>query len=197
MEEKSLIDVNVEDQISKASAALAKGYSILYPTDTIWGLGCNVLNQSAVEYIREIKKSLDNEPMVLLVNSIEMIKEYAAYIHPRIETLLLHHEQPLTLIYDALSSAPDHLVSEDRRIAIRLCHDSFCNAIIYEMGLPLLATSASTYGQSYPINFESIESEIKEKVDHIVLYNQDEAQQQQPSIIASFNHKGDLEFIRS
>ena len=197
MEEKSILDSKVEDQISKASAALARGYSILYPTDTIWGLGCNVLNEAAVQYIREIKKSPDNEPMVLLVNSIEMIKEYAAYIHPRIETLLLHHEQPLTIIYDALGTAPDHLVSQDRRIAIRLCHDRFCNAIIYEMGLPLLATAASTYGHALPNNFESIESEIKEKVDHIVDYKQEENTDRLPSIIASYNHKGDMEFIRS
>jgi len=197
MEEKSIMETTIEDQISKASHALAKGYSILYPTDTIWGLGCNVLNESAVQYIREIKNLPDTEPMVLLVNTIEMIKEYAAYIHPRIETLLLHHEQPLTIIYDALGSAPDHLASEDRRIAIRLCKDDFCNALIYELGLPLLATSASTYGQKPPTTFESIESEIKEKVDHIVEYKQNLVEEQLPSIIATYNHKGDLEFIRS
>lgn len=197
MEEKSTIDTKIEDQISKASAALAKGYSILYPTDTIWGLGCNVLNEAAVAYIREIKKFPDDEPMVLLVNTIEMIKEYAAYIHPRIETLLLHHKQPLTIIYDARSSTPDHLVSQDRRIAIRLCQDSFCNAIIYEMGLPLLATAASTYGHELPKNFESIEAEIKEKVDYIVDYKQDDSTDRLPSIMASYNHKGDMEFIRS
>lgn len=185
-----------EDHISKASQALAKGLTILYPTDTVWGLGCNALNESAVAYIREIKNAPSDHPMVILVNNIDMIKEYVTHIHPRIETLLLYHQQPLTIIYDAHPLTPEYLLSEDHRIAIRLCHDDFCNALMYDLGAPILATAASLYGQAIPRSFSDIPVEIQHKVDHVVNYKQDVELTSQPSIIASYNHKGDLEFIR-
>ncbi len=196
MEERVIMSSIYEDLIDATVQAINKGLSILYPTDTIWGLGCDVSNKSSVQYIRKIKQVPVDFPMVILVNSIEMIKQYALYIHPRIETLLLHHEQPLTILYDARPGQIDHLTSPEGQIAIRLCHDQFCNDIIYRIGAPLLATAASIYGQAIPTDFEEIDSRIKQEVDYIVSDRQRKSNQRLPSIMASFNHKGDLIFLR-
>lgn len=193
-----ILDENLsyEQIVDSTHQAIRRGQSILYPTDTIWGIGCDITNESAIKYVREVKKVDDSYPMVLLVNNIMMLKQYITYIHPRVETLLLYHNQPLTLIYDANENLSPSLINEDNRIAIRVCQDDFCNELIYHLEKPLLATSASLRREKYPKTFSDISDEIKDGVDFIVPLRHDIEEKMKPSIMASFNPKGDLQFLR-
>jgi len=103
----------MRQEIDKAVQALRRGLVILYPTDTIWGLGCDITNKSAVERVFEIKERPTNKPLIILVDSVSMLKQCIGSIHPRIETLLVVHDQPLTIIYPANEALPSYLTSEE------------------------------------------------------------------------------------
>ena len=188
----------IQQEVEKAQQALRRGRVLLYPTDTIWGLGCDINNESAVKRIHEIKNQPVGSPLVLLVSNIRMLTKYISHIHPRIETLLSHHVQPLTIIYKASDNLPHYLVSEDDTIAIRITRDPFCKHLIHLIDQPLIATSASSAGQPLPASFEDIESRVIEMADDIINPSlQNNQTPHLPSVIASYNRKGELVFIRN
>lgn len=191
------LSATLQEEVVRTVAALKKGYVILYPTDTIWGLGCDPENASAVKRVYEIKQRPQSQPLILLVDSIEMLKTYVYRIHPRIETLLMHHVQPLTIIYPQGQNLPPHLTTEDGSIGIRVCKDPYCQAVIRHFGKPLISTSANISGDQSPATFSQVTNEVKEMSDYIVPLNQDIEEAKEASIIATYNHKGELEFIRS
>ena len=198
MQENSQMSPSIQEEVTRAVTALRKGRVLLYPTDTIWGLGCDIFNESAVKRIYEIKQRPENKPFVLLVDSIEMLKKYIKDIHPRVETLLTHHIQPLTIIYQSNGTLPDYLVSEEGTLAIRVTQDEFCKQIIGALGQPIISTSANRAEQPYPKNFQEIDEVILKMADDIVDFRiKGEEGDQIPSVIATFNHKGDLSFIRN
>ena len=197
MQENGDLSYSIQDEALKAAEAIRMGKVILYPTDTIWGLGCDIFNENAVKRIYEIKERPLNKPFILLVSNLEMLKRYV-FIHPRVETLLVYHQKPLTLIYPKVEHLPDYLCGEDGSIAIRLTHDSFCQYLINKIDKPIISTSANLGGQPFPQNFSDVSSEIKEMVDYTVELNIVKSDEEaQPSIIATFNHKGELNFIRT
>jgi L-threonylcarbamoyladenylate synthase len=177
--------------------ALQEGKVILFPTDTIWGLGCRVDKPEAVSRIYEIKQREKTKPFPILVNSIAMLKEYVMSAHPRIETLLTYHEYPLTVIYPKARNLDSSLTHESGSIAIRLVQDEFCKSLIDKQGVPLVATSANIAGEAFPQNFTEISEEIKSRADIIVDFRQNEKKAAKPSIIASYDPDGNLEFIRT
>ena len=183
-------------EVDKTEQALRQGKVILYPTDTIWGLGCDATNKSAVERIYEIKKRERNNPLIILVDSISMLKKYVASLHPRIETLLSYHTRPLTIIYSDVQNLPQHILAEDGSAARRICKEAFCKAIIQAFGRPIVSTSANLTGQPYPSNFEEIDPILISEVDHVVSNVTAENLKGEPSIIASYNKKGELQFLR-
>ena len=197
MEESNVLSSTYHEESIKAVEALRRGLVILYPTDSIWGLGCDIENRSAVERIYEIKERDKSQPFVLLVSSIEMLKKYVAKIHPRIETLLVYHTLPLTIIYDKPKNLPDYLLSDQGTVAIRVCDEPFCQSVIEKFGKPIVSTSANKSGIAFPVNFKSIEKYILQESDHIVNYRQEEETENVPSILARYNHKGELEFLRN
>lgn len=191
------LSATLQEEVVRTVAALKKGYVILYPTDTIWGLGCDPENAAAVKRVYEIKRRPESQPLVLLVDSIEMLKTFVYRIHPRVETLLMHHVQPLTIIYPHGQNLPPHLITEDGSIGIRVCKDPYCQAVIRHFGKPLISTSANISGDKSPTSFSTISNEVKEMSDYIVPLYHDDLMEKEPSIIATYNHKGELEFIRS
>jgi L-threonylcarbamoyladenylate synthase len=186
----------IDEEVEKALNSIKKGHVILFPTDTLWGLTCDITNGAAIERLKKIRKDKAQGKMVLAVNSIDMLKDYAMSIHPRIETLLLYHEKPLSVIYDAHPDIQEHLVSEEKTIAIRVVKDEFSKRLIYGLGQAIISTSASKVGsKELPKSYEDVSDHIKNEVDHIVdLKSMDMIGM--PSIIARYNHKGDLEFLR-
>ena len=185
-----------QEETEKAINALKRGQVILHPTDTVWGLGCDMTNKNAVHHIYKIKNRDRRQPFIILVDSISMLKFYVKTIHPRIETLLINHLQPLTIVYDQVQNIPEHLMNEHRSLAIRVCLDDFCRDLIHSIDRPIVSTSANVSGTLYPRNFSEISDGIIKQVDHIVKLKHNDMDINEPSIVATYDKKGELEFIR-
>lgn len=183
------------DDISNAIKALKKGGVIAYPTDTIWGLGCDIDNADAVEKIYTIKNRDRNKPIILLVSDIDMLVKYVK-IHPRVETLLLYHFKPLTLIHKADRRIPKHLQSTERTIAIRIVQDDFCQKLIRKFGKPITSTSANIANEDFPKRYTDICSSVLRQTDYVVKYRQSDKKKGQPSIVAKYDKEGELIFLR-
>ena len=190
-------DKSYEPSVLKSSIeALKNGNIILYPTDTIWGLGCDPFDEQAVKRLRSIKDRAEDKPFILLVDSQKRLKDYINKIHPRVETLLHHHQRPLTIVYHSVRNIPDYLKADDGSVAIRIVMDDFCKDMIAEFDKPVISTSANVSGETPPAHFGEVSSEIIQQVDHVVKYRQDEQQEAVPSTIATYDEEGELQFLR-
>ena len=186
------------EDIHAAVEALSDGKLILYPTDTIWGIGCDANNDRAIDAVYKLKQRERTEPLIVLVSSIDMLLEHATSIHPRVQTLLNFHERPLTVIYPEVRNISDVLNSENGSVAIRVVQDDFCRAMIDEFGGPIVSTSANVTGEPYPRCFGEISSEVIAGVDYVCKYRQfDKATETTPSVIAKYDSKGNLDFVRT
>lgn len=174
---------------------LNQGKVILYPTDTIWGLGCDALNTDAIKKIYKIKQREMDKPFIVLVSSIEMLKEYIKDIHPRLETLLLYHKRPLTIIYPKGKNIPSILMKNEK-IAIRVVKEPVIAKLIEIFGRPIVSTSANIAGTDFPKIFNEIDKKIIDAVDYTIKYKQYETVPGEPSVIATYNKKGKLKFLR-
>ena len=176
--------------------ALKKGDIILYPTDSTIGLGCDVLNKDGVEKIYRLKQRDRNKSFILLVSSIGMLKQYVDSIHPRIETLLVYHRRPLTIIYKANKQIPEYLTSNDKTIGIRLIHHPFCNALIKALGRPITSTSANVSGKVSPIHLQAVPKVIRENAFYDNLAEIQIQSSNKESVIANYNEEGELLILR-
>lgn len=186
----------LKDQLSQMLDVLADAGLILYPTDTIWGIGCDACNPVAIERIYNLKRRDRSKPFVLLVDSIEMLKNYVAQVHPRIETLLSFHKRPLTIIYEQGINLPPNAMSNTQSVAIRIVQDGFCKELLKALDRPLIATSANISDEPFPGNFGEISSEVIQGVDYVVHHRREERKVNEPSVIVKYDAKGDLVFLR-
>jgi L-threonylcarbamoyladenylate synthase len=186
----------LRDDIFEIAALLEKGSVICYPTDTIWGIGCDALNEEAIARVSQIKGRAPEKGYVLLVSSIDMLKKYATRVHPRLETLLSFHQRPLTVIYDRTTGLPGSVKAPNGSVAIRVAQDQFCQELIEAFGRPILSTSANKSGEPFPPTFGGISSEILGAVDYVVKFRQDDKEPGEPSAIAKLDRHMELEFIR-
>lgn len=196
MEQSLEVSSVIQSEITNCVDALRRGHVIVYPSDTIWGIGCDLLNESAVSRVYEIKQRSREKPLLLLVESIAMLKNYIKGIHPRVETLLTHHTKPLTIIYEASAEVPPYLLNEEQTIGVRVVSDPFCASLIGAIKKPLISTSANIAGEPYPKNFDEINPKVLELADYVVDQSLDRPGPQEPSVIATYNKKGELDFIR-
>lgn len=176
---------------------LKNGHIILYPTDTIWGIGCNAMDTTAIKKINSIKGRKADKNLILLCNGIEMIETYIPYIPPKARNLIAYHTRPLTIIYQNPIGLPKELVAEDNSIAIRVVKDLFCEELIEAFGFPIVSTSANFSGSQHPNAFREIDPKLVELVDHVVSYRKEESVQAvKPSTIVKVLDDQDLIFIR-
>jgi L-threonylcarbamoyladenylate synthase len=170
-----------EKDIEKCLEVLKSGGLILYPTDTIWGIGCDATNEKAVEKIYQLKKRSDEKAMIVLVADERDVLQHVAApdlsLFDHLETTI----KPTTVIYDGALGFADNLIGEDGSIAIRICHEEFCRSLLKRFRKPIVSTSANISGTSSPQNFKEIAGAIKEGVDYIVNYRQDDDSHSQPS----------------
>ncbi len=183
-------------EIEGAVRALESGGIILYPTDTLWSIGCDATDPVGVERVCRLKGSKDTNGFELLVNSVQMLKEYIEHLHPKIETLLAYHARPLTVLFDNARNLPERLTGPDGAVAVRIVQDDFCRRLIAEFQRPLVATPASVDPAPYPANFGAISSEIIENVDYVIKYRQNEKSQGEPSVMIRLSERDELEFLR-
>jgi L-threonylcarbamoyladenylate synthase len=162
------------NDIEKCLATLKNGGTILYPTDTIWGIGCDATNTAAVAKIYAIKKRDEKKSMIILLAHENDIKNYAKEPNEKIKKLIANTERPLTIIYPAAKNLASNLINEDGTIAIRVVKDAFCEYLIKSLGKPIVSTSANISGEETAKHFGEISTEIKTSVDYIVEQRQKE-----------------------
>jgi len=186
----------LRDDISDIARLLEDGGLICYPTDTIWAIGCDATNETAIARLSALKEQPPGQGLILLVDSVDMLKQYAPKIHPRVETLLAYHQRPLTMVYEKPVGLPAAVKHANGSVAIRVATDEFCQELIKVFGKPIVSTAACKHGQPSPPSYGGISSEILGSVDYVVKYRQDDREPHEPSAIARLDRHKELEFIR-
>jgi L-threonylcarbamoyladenylate synthase len=193
----STVDKNsLQQDIENAVRVLKAGGTILYPTDTIWGIGCDASNAKAVEKVFEIKRRPEQKSLIILLDNAEKLYDCVEKIPEHAFTLIEYSEKPLTIIYPKAIALAENVPAPDGSIAIRITKDKFCKELIHKSARPLVSTSANISGAQPPINFSEITDEIKNVVDYIVQHRQKENAAGKASTIIRLGLKGEIEFIR-
>ena len=187
---------SVKIDIDNCLDTLLSGGIILYPTDTIWGIGCDATNTNAIQRIYLLKKREEKKSLIILVSDEKMIHEYLNSPSPEMLEFISSAQKPTTAIFNNAKNLPSKLINEDGTIAIRIVKDDFCKELILQLKKPLVSTSANISGEKSPQNFNSISEEIKKGVDYIVQYRQDDLSEKSPSSIIRLNKENKIEFIR-
>lgn len=161
--------MNREQDLNECFQIVQSGGVILYPTDTIWGLGCNAFQQDVVNKIFEIKNRPSEKRVILLVSSWEMLNRYVVIdSKERLAMERFHLESPTTFIFEKVKNLPEYLLSEDGSVAIRIITDGFAHRLIERLDVPITSTSANLAGEPSPLVFDDIAKVIKDSVDYIV-----------------------------
>jgi len=189
--------LKIADIIEKSYKTLRNGGVLLYPTDTIWGIGADICNQAATAQVFKVKNRELDKPLIYLVSSIEMLKKYTVDLHPRIETLLFYHNKPLTLIHKASSLVPVWAKTEENTIAFRISTDAFCRRMIDKLERPISSTSANVSGEPFPTKYDEISEKIISSVDGIANPYPHRRGRIQASVIAKYDEEGQLIVLRS
>lgn len=182
--------------IEKCLNTLATGGTLIYPTDTIWGIGCDSTLESAVEKIYQIKKRNPARCMLILATDIQMVLNYVSQIPDEAVNLMTKSTGPVTLIYQKAKNLAGNLVAKDDSIGIRIPADDFCLELIRQFGKPIVSTSANYSGHDYPSNFSEINPKLLESVDYIVKWRQEDRRIALPSSIYKIEPGGKVLTIR-
>jgi L-threonylcarbamoyladenylate synthase len=186
----------MEEEIKKAVDILLKGKTILYPTDTIWGIGCDATNMKAVDRIYAIKHRPENKSLIVLLDNADRIEQYARDVPQVAYDLIRNYTSPLTIIYPNARGLARNVIAEDGSIAIRVVRDEFCCRVIEGFGKPIVSTSANVSGEPAPLAFSRISDAVKNGVDHICAYNQHFVNRTKPSTIIKIRKDGTFDVIR-
>jgi len=188
--------MSIEVEIRKCLDVLKKGGTILYPTDTIWGIGCNALNYRAVAKIYRIKKRMETKSLIILLDDPEKLPLYVEKVPEIAWDLIRNVDTPLTIIYPKGKNLAKNVIGEDNSVAIRIVNNEFCKSLIHELGKPVVSTSANVSGSPTPLVFKNISKEICSQVDHVVSLYRDEFLNVKPSRIIRLNENGEFRIIR-
>lgn len=188
--------VDFENDIKNCVQALEKEGTILYPTDTVWGLGCDALNEAAVDKVFAIKQRPKEKSLIVLLAEARDILQYVAAPHPDIIDILENFETPTTVIYENALGFPENVIHENGSLAIRVTNDPFCKALIKRFRKPIVSTSANISGGITPATFNMLDKAIIEGVDYVVKYRQDDMIVRKPSRLVRIKEDGGIEVIR-
>ena len=186
----------IREEIKKACEVLQKGGVILYPTDTVWGIGCDATNEEAVKRVYEIKRRADSKAMLVLVDSDVKVDFYVKDVPEVAWDLIQYATKPLTVIYDDARNLAPNLIGEDGSVGIRVTSEEFSKQLCFRFRKAIVSTSANISGEPAPASFGEIQDEIKQAVDYIVGYRQDEPAGAKPSSILKLGKGGVIKIIR-
>jgi len=186
----------MHDDLKKAVEILKSGGVILYPTDTIWGIGCDATNPEAVKRIYEIKKRDDSKSMLVLMENPALLERYVDDVPDVAWDLVEISTTPLTVIYQNAKNLAPNLLAEDGSVGIRFTKEEFTRNLLQRFRRPIVSTSANVSGEKSPAFFDEIEEEIKAKVDYVVSYRQNDSTPAQASGIIKLGPGGRIEIIR-
>ena len=190
------MNISFNDDIAKAVEVLRTGGIILYPTDTIWGIGCDATNLAAVRKIYQIKQRIDSKSMLILMENPNLLNSYISEVPEIAWELIDVADNPLTIIYPGAKNLAPNLLSDDGSVGIRITHEPFTQQLIQRFRKPVVSTSANISGERSPINFSQVSDAIKKEMDYIVNYRQDDLSQSAPSEIIKLGLGGQIEIIR-
>jgi L-threonylcarbamoyladenylate synthase len=186
----------MEKEIQNCLEVLRRGGTILYPSDTIWGIGCDATNHRAVEKIYKLKKRMESKSLIILLDEPDKLKLYVKTVPEISWDLIKNVGRPVTIIYPNARNLAKNVIADDNTIAIRIVRNEFCKALIHEFGKPVVSSSANISGEPAPLIFKKISGEIIRKVDYVVNLYQDDLQEMKPSRIIRLSENGEFQVIR-
>ncbi len=186
----------IAEEAKKCVEVMRKGGVILYPTDTVWGIGCDATNAEAVKRVFEIKQRADSKSMLLLVDSADRLARYVGNVPDVAWDLIELTTKPLTIIYDGAKNIAPNLIAEDGSIGIRVTAELFSKELCYRFQKPVVSTSANISGEPTPGNYSEISNEILDAVDYVVNYKQLEKGKAKSSSIIKLAGNGAVTIIR-
>lgn len=186
----------MQEEINKAIAILENGGLILYPTDTVWGIGCDATNEEAVRKVYALKERTDSKALICLVGNDAMLERHVEEVPEVAYDIMDLSTKPTTIVYDHPKGIAKNLIAEDNTIAIRVASDKFCQYLINKFKKPIVSTSANTSGQQTPKQFSEIDESILTSVDYIVNLYQDKIAHT-PSAIIKLSAAGIVKVIRA
>ena len=186
-----------QHHVEGALAAIENNGLVLCPTDTLWSIACDATDPVAVLRLLRLKPNTHANSFEILVDSIEMLREYVEHLHPRVETLLSYHTRPLTVVYDKARNLPEKIQNPDGSIAVRIAQDEFCRDLISNLKHPLVSTYAHLESTPMPTHFGAVSSAVIEAVDYVVRYRQNDKSHGQPSVMVRLlEEEEEMEFLR-
>ncbi|MDR1561837.1 MAG: threonylcarbamoyl-AMP synthase [Dysgonamonadaceae bacterium] len=186
----------MHEEILKTCEVLNSGGIIIYPTDTVWGVGCDATNEEAVARVYEIKRRQDKKSMIVLVDSIELLDIYTDNTPEIARQIVEIAVEPLTIIYPHAKNLAQNLISEDGSIAIRVTKETFSQTLCRKFGKPVVSTSANFSGQPTPTCFNEINTDFMRLTDYVVNYRNTETDKRKASSIIGFTSNGSIKVIR-
>lgn len=186
----------LRDQIKEAAAVVRRGGVILYPTDTVWGIGCDATNADAVRKVYDIKHRADNKAMIVLVPSADDAAFYVEEMPEVAYQLIEYSDKPITIVYDKGVRLAPNLLGEDGTVGIRVTNEAFSNGLCRALRKPLVSTSANISGQPSPAVFPEISQEILDAVDFVVDYRRDDLNRAAPSTVMRLGSGGEFKILR-
>ncbi|MBQ5871987.1 MAG: threonylcarbamoyl-AMP synthase [Bacteroidaceae bacterium] len=186
----------IAEDIKTAVQTLRKGGLILYPTDTIWGIGCDASNEDAVRRIFQLKQREDSKAMICLVDNANRMQRYLRQVPDVAWDLVEFAEKPLTLILDGAVNLAPSLIAEDGSVGIRVTRENISHELCYRYERAIVSTSANISGAPSPSCFAEISDEIKNGVDYIMLSHQNDLSKGKPSQIIKLGLDGQIQIIR-
>ncbi len=184
------------DDLNRALDTLKNGGLILYPTDTIWGIGCDATNEEAVQKVFALKGRDQTKSMILLLHNDNQLSSYVQEIPEVAYELIECATKPLTIVYSKAKNLAPSVTAEDGSIGIRVVNHPFCEQLLQRFRKPIVSTSANISGASTPMNFDEISHEIVSGVDYVVEYEQDLTTNRKSSTVMKLDPSGKFEFIR-
>jgi len=186
----------LRDDVNKAFEILKNGGLILYPTDTIWGIGCDATNLEAVEKVFKLKGRSEQKSLIVLLDSANKLQSYVNEIPEVAYDLIEYAENPMTIIYSNAKNLAKNAIAIDGSIGIRIVKHTFCEQLLQRFRKPIISTSANLSGQPSPACFNEISEEIKQGVDYVVNWEQDDTSIKKASTIMKLEPGGLFSFIR-
>lgn len=186
----------LKDEVNKALEVVRKGGVILYPTDTIWGIGCDATNEAAVRRVFEIKRRADSKAMISLVDNPNRLARYVRDIPDVAWDMMELATTPLTIIYDDVMGLAPGMIAEDGSAAFRVTKEEFSHELCFRLQKPLVSTSANISGEQTARTFKEISDDIKNAVDYVVHYSQQGKEKHQPSRIVKIGKNCEVKVIR-
>ncbi|MCK5857079.1 MAG: threonylcarbamoyl-AMP synthase [Bacteroidales bacterium] len=186
----------MKEEINKTLDVLRKGGIIIYPTDTVWGIGCDATNNKAVQRIFRLKKRMDHKSMIVLICNAANINTIVEEVPDLAFDLMDSWNKPLTIVYDNAKNLAKKLISADKTIGVRVTRNKFNQALIKELGHPIVSTSANFSGQDTPLFFADIDKKLLDSVDHVVNFERDITSEPKPSTVIRIHPDGNFDVLR-